>query len=250
MVALQRHAVGLRVGFGSCTTPVQFASIGILPESNMAYGVAEFGIYDPILPRSYRPNFDVLVGPPLPSHLAGGRFCPALTTAAQARHYGVALVLELEGSPGPSGTVPDGSIGPEGAFRVPGGGIVTSEPVGAPPDAATARPIPVSGRDPSEIHLGTDTAVRSTFYLHLGSFPGWTATIDGRPLALRRWADVELAATVPAGHHVVELRYRPRLFEVGLVLAGSTALSLTVLDVVPWARRRRSRPGPGGPLSP
>jgi hypothetical protein len=63
--------------------------------------------------------------------------------------------------------------------------------------------------------------------------PGWRASIDGRPVPVLR-ADVSLSAVaVPAGHHIVEKRYRPPL-----VFAGLGASALTALILAFWRFRQ------------
>jgi hypothetical protein len=39
--------------------------------------------------------------------------------------------------------------------------------------------------------------------------PGWTATLDGRPVPLERVDYMIRGVRVPAGHHVIEMRYLP-----------------------------------------
>jgi len=67
-------------------------------------------------------------------------------------------------------------------------------------------------------------------------YPGWRATIDGQPAAIRRVDHALRGLAVPAGDHDVELRYRPRSFQVGMTL---TLLALIVLAV---AGRRAAWP--------
>ena len=50
-------------------------------------------------------------------------------------------------------------------------------------------------------------------------FPGWTATIDGEATPIRPANLAMRAIAVPDGAHVVEFRYRPASFRLGLVLA-------------------------------
>jgi uncharacterized membrane protein YfhO len=77
--------------------------------------------------------------------------------------------------------------------------------------------------------------------LRLTDEPGWHATIDGRPLALRTWDGAMLEARVPAGHHVVTLVYFPMAFAAGLALAGCAVIGIVGAAVLV---SRRRRPGP------
>jgi hypothetical protein len=68
------------------------------------------------------------------------------------------------------------------------------------------------------------------------NFPGWTASLDGRPVAAAG-GDWRRVVDVPAGEHRIVWSYRPWSVAVG---AGLSALSVAVLAAFAlWARRRR-----------
>ncbi len=59
-------------------------------------------------------------------------------------------------------------------------------------------------------------------------YPGWQATVDGRPAPILR-ADYALRAVpVPAGEHTVELVYRPATVRIGLLLSLVSLVALVV----------------------
>ena len=72
----------------------------------------------------------------------------------------------------------------------------------------------------------------------MASFPGWHATIDGRPLALTPYLTMMMQAHIPPGKHTIEFSYWPKRFTEGLVLAGCTVLGFVVVGIV--IRRRQS----------
>jgi hypothetical protein len=235
---LRREAAGDRVGYGACPSISSFSpALGILPESNIEVGISELGIYDPILPVDYSATYAALTHTPAIKPTTGN-FCPSLTTATIARHYGVSLILEAAGAPAPAGAVRDGSIDGEDVYKVPGSGIVTIEPAGTAADSPAAHQIRTSGADPEVVHFTTDAAKTSTVYLHIGNFSGWTATIDGHPLRLRTWATIEMAATVPPGHHVITLHYDPKSFKAGEGLFALGVAGLLVAGAVVGIRGR------------
>ncbi len=69
---------------------------------------------------------------------------------------------------------------------------------------------------------------------------GWSVFVDDRQVPLERFDRRHLAARLPAGHHVVEPRYRPPRF--GLWVSLST---LSALIVAGFLQRRESRRGSG-----
>jgi len=73
-------------------------------------------------------------------------------------------------------------------------------------------------------------------------FPGWVATVDGRPAEILKADYLLRAVAVPAGRHRVEFHYRPRAVRRGLTLS-LVCLGL-VLALIGLPRLLRTRPVP------
>jgi uncharacterized membrane protein YfhO len=84
----------------------------------------------------------------------------------------------------------------------------------------------------------TDATGPQVLRLRLTDVPGWHATLDGRPLALQKYAGVMLQAEIPAGHHTVDLHYWPASFTLGLALAACSVVALSATLIVGRMRRR------------
>jgi len=247
---LARSVGGALVGFGTdtCFTKQQ---LGIVPEVNVAFGVHELAVYDPFLPSAYYTSWRQATGVtgappsnPRPVGVPYSVFCPAVTSAAVAREYGVGYILEQPGQPGPPGTLFVRSIAGEGLYRVPGAAAATVVALsgarpGQVPAQAAGTPVAVSHPGPSSWRVVTDESAPALLRLRLSAVPGWTASIDGRPVELRRFAKVMLEAAVPPGHHVVVLNYSPKAFQYGVVIAGVGVVALLVLLIGPAVARRR-----------
>lgn len=61
-------------------------------------------------------------------------------------------------------------------------------------------------------------------------YPGWAATIDGRPTPIQRANYAFRAVYVPAGEHTIQFVFDPLIWKVGVSLSGVTLLAL-----VGWA---------------
>jgi hypothetical protein len=70
--------------------------------------------------------------------------------------------------------------------------------------------------------------------------PGWRAWVDGSPTDVLQANVAFRAVALPAGSHVVEMRYRPTPALAGLALSGISVLGLTALGVGARLRRRGS----------
>jgi membrane protein YfhO len=238
---LQRIVGSSVVGLG--TSDCFKSELGIIPNSNILFGIHEYAVYDPLLPSTYYSNWQGLTG------LSGGfpsvsTFCPAFTSASLARRFGVSYVLEHRGATGPSGGIYVATIGKENLFKIPGAGFATVAPLvpgrSSPVRQADAVVPGVIHPDPGEWKVVTTARYAQDLRLRLTDVPGWQATIDGRPLTLRPYEGIMLQATVPAGHHVVTLRYWPNRFVAGLVLAAIGVLaSIAALLSGPIRRHRR-----------
>jgi hypothetical protein len=241
-VALKDAVGSSLVGFGTPQCP----ALGIRPNLNAAYSVRELGIYDPVTPLAYFSSWQVASGQSEEAYRGGNIFCPAVTTAALARRYGVAYVLEPPGSPGPVGAVFDRMIGDERLYRIPGAALATLTPVGrdgaSPSPDGAGTPLTVSSTDPATWNLRTDATTPQVLRLRLTNVPGWKATIDGKPLRLAPFEGIMQQASIPAGRHTIEVHYWPTAFTVGIVLALCSAVGLGVAAVIAFVRSRR-RPG-------
>ncbi len=232
-----------RVGV-DCPSATSVPGLGILPEANIAYGVSEAEMYDPVLPRSYLRTYARLshTAPVAPS---GGVFCVPVTSASLAREYGTSYVLQSPGTPLLAGAVAEGTVGGEKLSRVPGASVISLQPAGAPLDDPSASAVAFDEHDPSRLSLRVEAPVPSRLELHIGAFPGWSAEMDGRPMALRTLFGDQMQAVVPAGRHTVVLSYRPGRFVDGLHLAAVAVVGL-VLAMLLLPRRRSVRAAAGG----
>ncbi|NLW50329.1 MAG: YfhO family protein [Candidatus Brocadiaceae bacterium] len=68
-------------------------------------------------------------------------------------------------------------------------------------------------------------------------YPGWTATVDGRPAALLRANVAVKAVRLPPGRHEVVLEFRPRSFRVGLLATLGGLVVLTACALLGLRRR-------------
>jgi hypothetical protein len=230
------------VAFGSNTCFGR--QLGILPDANVALGVDELAVYEPLIPRTYGESWRATTGngaaPVVTPGVPFSVFCPAVTSVALARRYGVGFILESRRHGGPRGTVFVARVGGEYLFRVPGGATATLTDAtrsGGPPVTTVAH---VERPGPASLRVTTDSRRAAVLRLHITDVPGWHASIDGHPLALSRYGGVMLQADIPPGRHVVELRYWPTTFTVGLVLAALGVVALGGAGVLGRSRRRRA----------
>jgi hypothetical protein len=69
-------------------------------------------------------------------------------------------------------------------------------------------------------------------------YPGWRASVDGKPAQLVCADYVLRAVCVPEGNHQVALTYDPPLFKIGLVATGVMLLLILGIAIWPLLRRR------------
>jgi hypothetical protein len=224
------------------------SSLGIRPDANDLFGIQELSIYDPMLPQTYFKSWKEVTG--MPEVKAGfptiSSYCPAITSAAVAKVYGVQYVLVRRAKTFPEAVFVR-RIGREYLYRIPGAGAATLTPWqpghALPPIVAAGTVVPVVHPTPASWRIITNAKSDQILRLRLTGVPGWHATIDGRPLALTPYADVMLQAKIPPGRHTVELNYWPNRFNDGLIVAALAVLGLVLAFV--YERRHRTAPGPG-----
>jgi membrane protein YfhO len=83
----------------------------------------------------------------------------------------------------------------------------------------------------------TTASRRSLLVLTDVHYPGWKATVDGRPAAIERVNHLMRGVTVPAGRHRVELRYEPLSWRIGWIVSLAGALGVAAVAVAGLRRR-------------
>jgi hypothetical protein len=71
--------------------------------------------------------------------------------------------------------------------------------------------------------------------------PGWQATVDGEPAQVLLADHTFRAVPVPAGEHIVELRYAPRSLQLGMGISVATAVGAVAAVGALRYREHRSR---------
>jgi hypothetical protein len=124
--------------------------------------------------------------------------------------------------------------------------LVTQDPLpglaGAPGAGAAGRAAIVR-YDPEHVVIDATARRPSALVLTDLHYPGWKATVDGKPADLHRVDWLLRATPLPPGRHRVELRYEPASWRVGWIISliGLLALAATLA----LALRARRRPAAG-----
>jgi uncharacterized membrane protein YfhO len=116
-------------------------------------------------------------------------------------------------------------------------GLASDAAAGAPP----ASPARIVEYGPSRVVIETRASQPGLAVLSDNWFPGWKATVDGRPTPIERVDYLVRGVRVPAGRSRIVMRYKPASFTAGLGLSiAGVAIALGgVLVLV--LRRRRAR---------
>ena len=207
---------------------------------NLLYNVQEFATYDPMTPHDY---FSLYNAPTPKLAEYEDVFSPTVTSTQAARLYGISYLLEPIGVPGPRGSVFDRRLGNEDLYRVPGAAAATLVALGQnrslPDKYADGAPVRVTHPSPNAWRTVTHSDTNSVLRLRLSNVPGWRATVDGRAADVYPFARTMLQVRVPPGRHVVELRYWPKTFSLGIILALCAVLGLVILLTISRIRSRR-----------
>ena len=87
--------------------------------------------------------------------------------------------------------------------------------------------------EPNRVEVKTESAAPAILVLSANHYPGWRASVDGRPVDVIRVNYNLRGVAVPAGNHLVAFVYRPKSVLVGLVIS-----LLALAALVFWARIR------------
>jgi hypothetical protein len=107
--------------------------------------------------------------------------------------------------------------------------------------AVVSQPLDINGTgnarvvtdDPEHVVVRATATDRGLLVLADTWFPGWRATIDGRPAPIVRTAQLLRGVVLPAGTHTVAFTYVPWSWRIGWIVSLLAVVSLAVLA---WRR--------------
>jgi hypothetical protein len=111
------------------------------------------------------------------------------------------------------------------------------QPADPAADAAT-----VTDYEADRMRLATHTDADGLLVLSEVYDPGWRAYVDGERVPVYVADHVLRAVPLPAGEHVVELRYEPTSLRLGLWITAAAFLVMPVLLLLRWRLRRAGAP--------
>lgn len=263
------------------STPAPYAALvpALAPNLPALYGIPSIDVYAGVA----LPHWQTLFGdhvkpalvPPLVGHRADGLVVPE-EYVRLLRLVGVTHVLSPEPVSGGS-SLGEPAFASEGGYvhRVPGASrayhapearSIPADALAIPPllagaledrrlvliDEASSLPAvspgasgPLEVEDVSPTHVRIDVSGLGTGYVYLADafFPGWQATLDGRPLELARANVFGRAVALDRPGRVLEFRFTSAPFELGALLSGLSLTSLLGLLAVASLRARRESSG-------
>jgi uncharacterized membrane protein YfhO len=80
---------------------------------------------------------------------------------------------------------------------------------------------------PNQLVIRTEAGSSGWLVLADTWYPGWKAWVDGESTPIMRANGVFRAVRLPAGIHLVRIRYRPVAFLIGLLVSGVSGLFVT-----------------------
>lgn len=102
------------------------------------------------------------------------------------------------------------------------GGFSTLEPLDVEPEEFNS--ILIKEYHPTRITLQTQRPIEGLLLLRETFYPGWKAFIDQTEVEIQRANYVQRAVQVPKGEHLVQFRYEPFSYKLGLFLSLLTLL--------------------------
>jgi hypothetical protein len=139
---------------------------------------------------------------------------------------------------------PDGALAAVASAAVPVAttAVLEEHPpadLGPPSPDVPAATVAIRHYAPESVELETTVERPALLVLTDTFYPGWEATVDGRPTPVLRADYLFRAVPVAAGHHTVRFTYRPASVRVGAACTGVALLTLAAVGVASWRRRRR-----------
>jgi hypothetical protein len=109
----------------------------------------------------------------------------------------------------------------------------------SPPGGASAR---LASYGAQRVVIDATATDPSLVVLTDSFYPGWKATVDGKPVPIERVDYVLRGVSLGPGHHTIVMRYQPASWRIGWIVSLLALLGLLAVLASVWigARRRRA----------
>lgn len=115
-------------------------------------------------------------------------------------------------------------------------------PMVAQPNDPAADRASIFASDPDHVRIRTTTDAPGLLILSEIMYPAWKAYVDGKSVSIQTANHALRAVPIPAGTHLVEMRFESRALQVGTGLSLASHLALAGIIVVAlWRHWRSSR---------
>ncbi len=198
------------------------------------WGLAGPHGFDPFLPRQYRELIERWV-----KFRTNREFTVDVTNEAMLQSLGVRYVFTHEGvsiEPYLASSPDFRLVGPDNSFYRIYEYLHAKAPFGWEEGEGDVQP---TGWMPERRAFHVRSRRGGRFFLVEQFFPGWSAAVDGRPVAVERWNASFQAIRAGAGEHDVVFTYHSRRLALGAAI--SLAALAGLIAVILSDRRRRER---------
>jgi hypothetical protein len=136
---------------------------------------------------------------------------------------------------GATSALEDAALDPRQTAVIEGPLPQLAEPVEASPESAE-----VTAEAPDDIHFSVRAAAPALLIASEVAYPAWRAYLDGQPTQMYVADGALRGVGVPAGEHIVEMRYESVPLQIGLLVTSLTAVLMAVLAILAIRARDES----------
>lgn len=87
------------------------------------------------------------------------------------------------------------------------------------------------------LSIKTSTNIQAPLFISNVFYPGWKAFLDNREVPIGKMNYMFQSVNIPEGIHLLELKYQPKSFFVGLYLALFGLLSMSLISYYLWRKK-------------
>lgn len=99
--------------------------------------------------------------------------------------------------------------------------------------------LPYQEITPTHVRIVAAPTEPDTLIIRDTWFPGWQATVDGKPAPIQKSHDIFRSLQLPPGQHTIEMKYKPRNIHIGLLISLAASLVCCGILITGQLRNRK-----------